>query len=452
MTSKHDWEHDLAPEALPDDPRRISRRRFLEIATAAAAGMVIASCTPGRTPMPGAEAAPTDGLPSATSVPTGVATATEAPPTSTPAATSTSAAEAAAATAAEPTVGATATVEAATAEPAATATPAGLANRVAIGKAGSYDPQLIYITLRDMLDDIGGLGDIVRPGDRVALKTNLTGGLGNQGPAGLTAMESFVTHPEVVRALGKLVLDAGAAQLFIVEAVYQWGSYTEWGYEEVARDIGATLIDLNSPEPYGDFVNVSVPGGGSGLYETYIFNPLLTELDAFMSVAKMKCHWTAGVTHSLKNLIGLVPAQFYHLRAQDNNRSEFHGPSDETAGHRVPRIIVDLNLAHPIDLAVIDGVMTTEGGEGPWLPTFGPIAPGVLFAGKDSVATDAVATAAQGFDPTAPGMKVPFVRSDNYLNLAAAAGLGTNRLSEIHTVGAALEEVQTPFKPCVVGG
>ena len=70
-------------------------------------------------------------------------------------------------------------------------------------------------------------------------------------------MQSFVTHPEVVRALGALVLDAGAAEVYIVEAVYQWGSYTEWGYEDAAKDIGATLIDLNSPDPYDEFVDVS---------------------------------------------------------------------------------------------------------------------------------------------------------------------------------------------------
>ncbi len=33
----------------------------------------------------------------------------------------------------------------------------------------------------------------------------------------------------------------------------------------------------------------------------------------FVSVAKMKCHWSTGVTLSMKNLIGLVPsAPFLH--------------------------------------------------------------------------------------------------------------------------------------------
>jgi uncharacterized protein (DUF362 family) len=287
---------------------------------------------------------------------------------------------------------------------------------------------------------------VVRPGDRVAIKVNLTGGLGNNGPAGFSPMESFVTHPEVVRALGGFVRDAGAKEVLIVEAVYQWGSYTEWGFEDAAKAIDATLIDLNSTDPYDDFVNVSVPGGGE-MYEDYIFNPILQEVDVFMSAAKMKCHYTAGVTHSLKNLFGLVPARFYQLSAQHSHRSEFHGPTNETAGERVPRIIVELNKSRPIDFAFVDGIMTTEGGEGPWISTFGAVTPGVLFAGKDPVATDAVATAAQGYDPTTPDYVEPFVRGRNHLNLAVEAGLGTNQLDEIEVVGASIEDVVHPFKP-----
>lgn len=302
-----------------------------------------------------------------------------------------------------------------------------------------------------MVDSLGGLADVVSPGDRVAIKTNLTGGTGSAGQTRLNPVESYLTHPEVVRALGELVLDAGARELLIVEAVYEWDSYVVWGYEDLAKDLGATLIDLNATGPYGDYATVAPPGGGV-IYPDYIFNHTLFDIDVFMSVAKMKCHWTAGVTHSLKNLFGLVPAQFYRLSTQHNHRSEFHGPTDETAGYRVPRIIVDINKARPINFSLIDGIVTIAGGEGPWVQTYGPEAlnAGVLFAGKNPVSTDAVATAAQGFDPTAPAMSVPFVRSDNHLELARAAGLGTNRLDEIEVLGYSIDDVKMDFKPCVV--
>ena len=417
MTSKKKHSQDQVPHAR----RPLSRRWFLEMAGLAAAGLLVSRCAPE--PADDAvEIAPATAVPEATQdVVTQVAAEAAATETITPVATA-----------------------------AAESVPStGASSQVAIAAVKDYDRKRIYDAVRDMVDDLGGLGDVVRPGDRVAIKVNLTGGLGNNGPAGLSPMESFVTHPEVVRALGSLVRDAGAKEVLIVEAVYQWGSYVEWGYEEIAKDIDATLIDLNATDPYGDFVNVKVPGG-SEMYQDYIFNPILQEVDALMSVAKMKCHWVAGVTHSLKNLFGLVPARFYRLSEQHAHRSEFHGPTDETAGQRVPRIIVELNKARPIDFALVDGVLTTEGGEGPWIGPFGPIAPGVLFAGKDPVATDAVATAAQGFDPTAPGMTEPFVRGENHLNLAAAAGLGTNRLDEIDVLGAAIEDVVTKFRPCVI--
>lgn len=417
MSSKHE-NHQGSETKLP---RRVSRRRFLEIAGAAAAGLFISSCTPAPAVAP-TEAVSTEVAPTAT------------PPQPTPAQT----AEAA-----------TAVAETAPTTVPATSAPTGLSSQVAIATTDNYDRAGIRAAMEGMLDDLGGLGDVVRPGDRVAIKTNLTGGLGNEGPPGLSPMESFVTHPEVVRALSELVLDAGASEILIVEAVYQWGSYVEWGYEEIAEGLNATLIDLNATDPYDEFVDAPVPGGGE-IYESYIFNPILQEVDVFMSAAKMKCHWVAGVTHALKNSIGLVPARFYQLTAEHSHRSEFHGPSDETAGQRVPRIIVELNKARPIDFALVDGVKTTEGGEGPWIQGFGPIAPGVLFAGKDPVATDAIATAAQGFDPTAPGMTGPFVRGENHLNLAAAAGLGTNRLDEIETFGPNIEDIRTQFKPCII--
>jgi hypothetical protein len=36
------------------------------------------------------------------------------------------------------------------------------------------------------------------------------------------------------------------------------------------------------------------------------------------------------------------------------------------ADTRLPGAILDLDLARPIDLAVIDGIFTCEGGAGPW--------------------------------------------------------------------------------------
>jgi len=280
----------------------------------------------------------------------------------------------------------------------------------------------------------------------VAIKTNLTGGTYWEGKTwNRPAVDTFVTHPEVVGALGKLVLDAGAKELYIVEAVYQWESYTLWGYEAVAKRLGATLIDLNDAAPYPDFATTPVPGG-STFYNAFIFNHILEEVDTFMSVSKMKCHWVAGVTHTMKNLFGLIPHRFYELNAGDGYRSALHGPNDETAGQRVPPIIVDLVRARPLHFGLVDGIRTTEAGEGPWIEGTKPLRPGVLIAGKDVVATDAVASAAMGFDPMAAAGSTPFIRGLNHLQLARDLGLGTNRLEEIEVLGPSIKDITTRFR------
>jgi uncharacterized protein (DUF362 family) len=296
-----------------------------------------------------------------------------------------------------------------------------------------------------LLDGLGGLGDVVSPGDRVAIKVNLTGGVGFQPPAGLSATESYMTHPEIVRALGELLLDAGAGELFIVEAVFDDVSYGVFGYQEVAQALNATLIDLNIPAPYSGFADTAV-GGSAFIYEAFAFNPILVEVDAFVSVAKMKCHYNCGVTHAMKNLIGLVPFTHYRLAEDHWWRSALHGHDDEEAKVRLPRIILDLSRARPINLALVDGIKTAEGGEVP-RGSFAPVAPGVLIAGKNPVSTDAVATAVMGFDPTVEPPTAPFLRGDNYLNMARQIGMGTNHLSEIEVVGASIEDVLYPFNP-----
>jgi uncharacterized protein (DUF362 family) len=323
-------------------------------------------------------------------------------------------------------------------------TSAGSKPVVAIAKAKNYDPALVRKQLEAVLDGIGGVSDILAHGNRVAIKTNLTGGTSSKPLPGVSEIESYLTHPEVIKALCELLRDAGVKDLYIVEAVYELESWPHYGYTEMAKAVGATLVDLNDFAPYKDFTKVA-PGTAKPIYETYTINPILQEIDAFISVAKMKCHNTAGVTHSMKNLFGLVPYRKYTLNDGDSYRSAFHGQANETR-ERVPHIIVDLNKMRPINLSIIDGILTSEAGEGPWIQALTPIQPGLLFAGKDSVATDSVATAAMGFDPTADFPNEPFVHGINHIKLAAEAGLGTNQLANIQVVGAKIDEVKMQFK------
>jgi uncharacterized protein (DUF362 family) len=317
--------------------------------------------------------------------------------------------------------------------------------KVAVSKAESYDIQILRREIRTMFEQIGGLGDIIKPGSRVAIKVNLTGGLKFSREYAENGINTHWTHPEVVMAVGEALIDAGAKELLIMESLYEDTTFNIAGYIDMADALGARLINLEKPDPYNEFIHQKV-GKDWLVYEEFILNRLVSESDAFVSIAKLKCHGTCGVTLSLKNQVGLVPVKYYCSNVRTDNRSGMHGSAKE-AGTRLPKVIVDLVRARPIDLSVIDGIETAEGGEGPWIRnTFHMVKPGVIIAGKNPVATDAVATAAMGFNPNARDFETPFVSSVNHLALACEKGLGTNLLDEIEVLGAELEDVVYQFR------
>ncbi len=319
---------------------------------------------------------------------------------------------------------------------------------VAISRAISYERQHVFQQVQAALDFLGGIGDIVHSGDRVAIKVNLTGGTLTPPMRGVPRIESYFTHPAIVLALGKLLRDAGAAHLYIVEAIDTPDAFSDSGYESVARELGAQLVNLNSCKPYKDFYQARLGDEGL-LYESFTLNPVLDNIDVFVSVPKLKCHWHCGVTLSMKNSIGLVPLQYYRNRPGDDDRSAFHGRvNTDDYKTRLPQVIMDLNRARPIDLALIDGIQTVDGGEGPWHDLSVQQAH-VLIAGKNAVATDAVAAAVMGFDPAAEYPNSPFPRGWNHLNLARVLGFGSNRLEEIRVLGEKIEDVRCNFRPSV---
>jgi uncharacterized protein (DUF362 family) len=342
----------------------------------------------------------------------------------------------------------------ATFAPSATAVPSQIATSqptatpnsqttAAIGQSNTYEFSELRRKLQEMFEQLGGLADIVRPGARVAIKPNLTGGTWSDPQLPAPTTELFVTHPALVQALSELLIDAGAGQIRIVEGLGDEAIFRAWGYTDVAARVNAGLIDLCKPAPYSDFVMFPV-GPGRQIYDVFYMNAALKEVDVFISFAKMKCHSTTGVTLSLKNLIGLPPISLYRRDEKQNHRSAFH--ESEKYDRRLPRVAIDLNLAMPIHLALIDGIKTVEAGAGAWDPGYSPVQPGLIVAGKNPVVTDAVSAALMGFDPDAPSGSHPFSYADNHLCLAREAGLGSNRLQDISVVGGEIASVVFPFK------
>jgi len=402
----------MKPQLFISPFHSISRRRFLKMLGTAGIAGLIAACQPGRvTPAPSATQTSTL-LPPSPIAPL-IPSATAVPFTPTPAA------------------------------PTSSPTPAWMA-LVAPGMGASYVARPLKEALAHMLDGLGGLGSLVKSGARVGIKANLTGGTWWDTPDKPPATEFFVTHPAVVGALGELLKDAGASHITIMDGLGDETSFNKWGYSAIARPLGAILVNLCNPDPYPAFIRFPV-GPQARIYQEFYLNRVLSELDVFISVAKMKCHSTTGVTLALKNLIGLAAISEYRLSKADNNRSAFHG--DVKFDRRLPRVVIDLNLARPVHLAVIDGIFTAEAGAGPWDAGLSQVKPGLLVASRDPVAADAVAAYLMGFDPAAPSGQFPFVHGENHLALAAESGLGMLDLKQTGISGPPLAEISYKFKP-----
>jgi len=344
---------------------------------------------------------------------------------------------------------------------------------VAIARAASYNGDLTAILTR-MFDQLGGLGRIAR-GKTVTIKLNLTGSpaLRFQGrPLGST----HYTHPQLAGAVAHLLGRAGARRIRFVESCWATGG----PMEEYLLDSGWNVRALAGAAPNVEFENTNnlgkgkrysrlKPPGGGLVYPAYDLNHAYEDTDVFMTLAKLKNHETCGVTLALKNSFGITPASIYGDDAGEDQPNEkpakgrgniFHfgkrspprsapqeldPASSREAGYRVPRIVADLAAARPIDLALIDGIETVTGGEGPWIEGLRLVEPGVLMAGTNPVTTDAVATAVMGYDPAASRGTPPFRRCDNTLKLAEGLGVGTTDLKRIEVRGLPIAQVRFPF-------
>jgi uncharacterized protein (DUF362 family) len=342
---------------------------------------------------------------------------------------------------------------------------------VAIQRCESYEPKLVRERLTAALNLMGGLGDLVR-GKTVTIKLNLTGGSDPLG--GLAAIRTYHTHPAVVGALCAILADAGAKQIVIVESFYFVDPVEKvlgavgWDTEAIkaAGDHRVTFENTRNRGTWPSYSRLKVPGGGL-LFPALDVNSRYEKTDVFMSVAKLKDHSSAGITAAMKNLFGITPLSVYGDGAPDENSlqaraSTLHdGAKKLPAGvpqdipfkpaegqpvwkYRVPRIVTDCVGARPIDLAIVEGIETVTGGEGPWLSTLKPVAPKLIIAGRNAVCTDSVCAAAMGYDPQGKAMQRPY-QGENHLQLAASVGIGSNDLKRIEVRGLKIDQAKFPF-------
>ena len=342
--------------------------------------------------------------------------------------------------------------------------------KVTVGRCMTYGPELVP-TLATMFDQLGGLDRMVK-GKTVAIKINMIG-VRSQRLGTAPMEETFWTHPKAIGAVVHLMGVAGARRIRVVEG--PWSSCET--LEEVMLSMNWKPQDILSAAKNVEFENTDylgrgktysrlmVPGGGL-IFPGYDLNHSYADCDVFVSLAKMKEHAATGITLSMKNVYGSTPTTIYgqgagvdepSLRPHGGRGGVFHfatrAPSKSApqqidltlpkdAGYRLPRIIAELCSARPVHLAIIDGVKSATGAE----TNYGSrpqaaVNPGVLIAGTNCVATDAVAMTVMGFDPMADKGTAPFTNADSMLHIGETLGVGVRDLSRNEVLGVPVSQV-----------
>jgi len=339
--------------------------------------------------------------------------------------------------------------------------------RVAVVSCRAYGPE-VRVAMDRCFDLLGGIGALVK-NKTVTVKINLTG-TNFSRYLGRPVGETYMTHPATVLALVSALFDAGCGRVRLVEST------------QSKAELGATLglagwdtralaalgrVEFENTRNLGvgrDYAHLSVPAGGY-MFSSFDLNHAYADTDVMVSLAKLKQHSTAGVTLSMKNLFGITPNSLYGAEAgredATDGRDPLHDPTGFDRLHlpglkpgissrdqtwRVPRIVADLCAARPIHLALIDGITSMRGGEGPWSEAVAKVeltTPGVLIAGLNAVSTDAIGTAVMGYaNPRASRGTKPFEGCENHLALAERSGIGIADLARIDLRGLSLAQAR----------
>lgn len=253
---------------------------------------------------------------------------------------------------------------------------------VSLIRANSYEFNSLSASLEAVLAPIGGIGNFVKPGDRVLLKPNLL--------TGSRPDKECVTRPEFVRAVALLVLDAGGKPFL--------GDSPAFGS---ARGVAKA----NGYLPFLEELNIPIVEFHGKRYQTVSdsFDHLrlckeAMDADAVINLPKVKSHVQLTMTLGVKNLFGCVPGKmkaWWHMEAGKD-------------ANRFGEMLVETAKAIDPDLTIIDGIIGHEGNG----PSGGePRQLGILGASADVFALDRAMIEVLGVEPS----RVPTIAAQTRL-------------------------------------
>ena len=266
----------------------------------------------------------------------------------------------------------------------------------AVVPCASYDEAAPALTRA--LHAIGGL-DFITPGMKVVIKANLVAPMRPEACA--------TTHPALVTALVRMLVDRGAAVTVgdspggIFSAATLAANYAATGMLE-AEKAGATLNRNTASH------TVSI--GGVAM-KKLTYTDYLDDCDMIIDFAKLKAHGMVGMSAAVKNMYGVIPGlvkpETHYLYPDVNDFAD---------------MLIDINEHFKPRLSLIDAVWGME-GNGPTAGT--PRFIGAVIAATTPYEADAVAARLIGLD------------ADGVPTLAAAKrrGLCPNDLAGIALYG-----------------
>lgn len=273
--------------------------------------------------------------------------------------------------------------------------------RVSILRCEDYEPEKVYEKVKQGIDFIGGIESFIKNGEKVLLKPNFL--LGRQPE------KCVNTHPEIVRAVAKLVFEVGATPVIgDSPSPARGGALSvaeKCGVADVARDMGIEIVEFES---------VEVRHLDGKFYKNFTVGKEVLEADKIINLPKLKTHSLSLLTLAVKNIFGCIPGvqkPQWHMRTSQKGSEYFAG------------MLLDLYvLVNPV-LSVVDGIMSMEGEKGPGAGD--PRKLGLIFSGTNALAIDTVISEVLGARPE----QFPILR------VAREKGYMVSDLNDIEVLG-----------------
>jgi uncharacterized protein (DUF362 family)/Pyruvate/2-oxoacid:ferredoxin oxidoreductase delta subunit len=278
-------------------------------------------------------------------------------------------------------------------------------SRVSIQRCDDYLIDNVRSAVKRSLENLGGLRNLVKPGDRVLIKPNL---LSAKDPS-----RAITTHPSVVQAVAEEV-KALKANPYIGDSP----GGADRGVKRVWDNTQMSSASHNSGAPLVSFEEKGVDKRISQTGRAYYIARPALEADVIISLGKLKTHTLTLMTCGIKNMFGVIPGF---------RKGEYH--KEYPKPDKFAEVIVDIYSLMKPQLTLVDAVVGME-GDGP--SSGDPNYLGFLLASQDEVAMDTVAAKILGF-------KHGEIDSTR---IAAKRGLGVNDLSQIEIAGESIDRVK----------